>query len=387
MEEKYEQQFRKHAIHDSLEKLKTALGQAISSEKALPFLEDLNKIQKTTDFICEKIEAVDADLVPLATLNSINSHITNALSQMSSFLSNFQPQNIANAISQIDLAITFTPVLSSLAMSRENLENLTLARTSLNAFIQDITKTTENFEKKLSGMSNDCKKIDAAISEYKTKFDSELEKILTGYNKKIDEHFTEYDKKVKNIIDDSEAKHRTIIELYGIVAGDSVSGEYGRTSQSELTRANSLQQQGLLGLRFGIGWVFLCIVITVLNGATLGEIKPVILNLSAYHAIPAATITFIILSISVYLLFQSEKHREVSLWANQINLELKAFEPFIYSIEDKNIKIELRKALTNQLFGHIKNPQNAREKTETGLPIERLFEILKELLDAVKSKS
>ena len=126
--------------------------------------------------------------------------------------------------------------------------------------------------------------------------------------------------------------------------------------------------------------MLLCIFVTIRNCIAFE------VNLSTYHAIPAATVTFIILSIGAYLLFQSEKHREISLWANQINLELKAFEPFIYSIEDEGIKIELRQALTNQLFGQIKNPQNAKGRTETGLPIEKFFEILEKLPDYWKNK-
>ena len=445
MGDKFEEQFRAHAVHTSLASLEKILADSMLVEGASQFLGDLQRIQKTTILIRERLESADPELIPLSTLNSLNSPLVNILAQIENFLNNPDAQFINNAISYLDQAIALIPILSSFSVSQESLQYLSLSEAQLNSFTNALERQTNDFKKKLAELSNDYSAVlsnaessritsdattkqsndlitslqtnsqtiisdlqnqnqniissiqqqfleaqskrsttfDEFVSDYKIKSDSELDKLLDDHDQKIEKHFTKYNEKVHSIIEDSESKHARIIDLYQIVAGDSEGGEYAQTAQRELKTANILRILGISCLVCGIGWVFLCILASV--GVPIVE-TDIMLNLSAYHAIPAATITIILLSISTYLLFQSEKHRVISLWAKQINLELKAFEPFIYSIGNEDVKIELRKALTSQLFGHINNPQNAKLKTETGLPVEKLFELWNKLPDALKNK-
>lgn len=444
MGKKYEEQLQGHPVHTAIKTLEDVLNKALAAENAAPHLDDLKKIQKALIFIRERLIIVDPSLVAVGTLNTLNTSFANTATHIKNFLANSQPQQIANALSNIDSAISLVPSLLS-SSNDSNIVDIT--KEQIDSFLKHVSSQMNYFDKTLKGLENnygsinsiaenskilsdDTKaqsnqlitdlqkknqnvisdfqkqwqritseiqnqfsqkqtersdKFEKTISEYKEKLSLELKKIIDSHNQKLDENFTAYNDRINSILKDSAERHSRIVKLYQIVASDSVGGAYKKTADDELTTANKLRKSGLQCLSGGAIWILICILMTLLNGVSFFGLFTFNFNVTIYHAIPATTITFIILSIGAYLLFQSEKHRKTSLWANQVNLEINAFEPFIDSMEDDD-KRDMRKALTGQLFGHISNPQNTNEKIETGLPIERIIELFEKLPEGVKNK-
>lgn len=441
MGNKYEKQFREHAVHDAIKKLEETLNKALASEKCAPHLDDLKKMHKAIIVIREKLSTVDPDLIAVDILNNLNTKINSTTTHVNSFLLNSQVQQITTALSNIDNALSFVP---SLPISSNELNAVDITKERIDSFIGHVLNTLKSFDDTIKDLKNkattaksiaenskslsdDTKtqsnqliaglqknnqdvisdlqkqwqtvtsdiqkqfsqnqtdrsdKFEKAISEHRENLNAKFKELVDSHNKKLDENFKLYNDKIDSILEDSTKRHAKIIGLYQIVASDSVGGAYKKTADDELITANRLRKHGLICLAGGAVWVLVCIMASLFNGISIFGYP---INFTSFHAIPATTITFIVLSISAYLLYQSEKHRKTSLWANQVNLEVNAFEPFIDSMED-NDKTELRKILTGQLFGNINNQQNSDDKVETGLLIEKIFEIVDKQLEILKSK-
>lgn len=100
-----------------------------------------------------------------------------------------------------------------------------------------------------------------------------------------------------------------------------------------------------------------------------------------FKVISSIFITVLLVTIGGYFLSLSSKHSNIAIWAKQTELEVKAIDPFISSLSEE-VKIELKRSLTEKIFGQVKNPFNPDK--EEKLLIQKNIEELTSLIKGLK---
>ncbi len=181
-------------------------------------------------------------------------------------------------------------------------------------------------------------------SETHKKADEFLKERQHGFSKDSSEIMG----KLEQFKNDANEKHKSILELYGLVAGDTVAGGYLQSADEERKQTRFWRGATIAFIAFTSGWIAITYFSSIdpnLNGGQLWA-----------HIAKAASLTAVLLFGAAYSSRQSSFHRKNEKRTRWFALEIKAIDPFIASLTTEQQQ-QLKKDLSERLFG-----QNQQEE-------------------------
>lgn len=386
---RWQQKFDEHPIHETLKQLEGYTSKQFDDIKE-DETQERRRFLKIISTYQELLSDLDPELVPINQLDSLNTalrsqhiwnqvvsysfnqnsghllnandYLTNQLTQLSLFLAIAKKTKFIKPFKQVENIVDdFTQTISSQKMKLQT--ELAELTASLNARQRELAKlehlieirknkTDTQMSQWQSQFSGSQERRNIEYANWSKKLDeqaqTEVESILKKRNSELATHQKSFEAKIKEIIDDGNEKHQAILELYELTAGDSVGAGYIKNADDEMKHAD-------IWRRISVGFIVITVVwLMVVFFNSSGELNWV-------KVISAFSLTGVMLYGAAYASQQSTKHRNNEKRARWFALEIKAFDPFISSLQEEQ-RHELKKQLSERLFGqneynHMDNSQ------------------------------
>lgn len=417
---RWKEEFEDHAIIQTLAEVRECLDVQVE-EPSASLISEKRRLFKVLDFLDEAMSGLDPETVPIAVVNAINAHLRSPhfWNQVQAYKNNPDAPHLTNANVQIDSQL---PAIYQLFSARQNKKILKLNKSvekSFDDFAKTIEASSVQFREKItrleSELTNTASKQETldsemdqlatdhaeklhewdtenttnhtdrseAFSEAQTARNTEFEEWFAQFQKdastkseklvetegeNLSEFFTKFQSDTDKMRQDAETRHKQILELHGLVAGDGVVASYVGNAESEKAQANLWRWLAIIFIAFTAIWLFFTYLFDVNSASDAG----VILARMA-RIVP---LTAVFLYGAVYASKQSSLHRNNEKQTRRFALEIKAIDPFIAALEPEQQK-QLKMKLTEQLFGQ----NNVSQATGSANVDPNL---LKVILDAFK---
>ena len=389
---RWKDEFENHEIHRIVENVLALLDEKrdhLSADEQI----ELRRLKKVMAAFVEALSKLDGELISIDSLNQIQSNFDSVVNCMKRYVNRDSIQYLIEAnnylsgilpqISQLIIFAKKVPALRSVREFEENLDNLYTQfdgnRTDLDQDLSKISIAIETQNNRLSELSDEIaskkQETDGIISSWQENFlnaqssrnnefiqnNKEREEIYDAWNKRVyneikqdvanllnksenilENHQNKFDKEISNYLKSANDKHTKILELYELVAGDSVASSYLKNAEDEQKQANVWRRVAIgfivcTALWAGVSYWFGGTVI--LDGSILwGEL------LKSFHVVG------ILLFGAGYSAKQSNVHRQNEKRTRWFALEVKAFDPFIASLNEEDQKA-LKIKLSEKIFG------------------------------------
>lgn len=325
-------------------------------------------------------------------LVAINDHVSKQLTQLSIVQSLSDDPDAQDRISYIDSVIDST------------INGLSAKKDDLDAQLTSLSSLTEEQANKLNSLSEEIEakqsEINKLMSDWQNQFSSaqesrsqefskwrdafasekskEVQEILDKHDKALDQQMGRLKTELDRIIEDAESKHQSILDLYELTAGDSVGAAYIKSAEEEREQADrwrkvSVSFIGLtvIWLVFSFfynseSWIFFDTSVNQLtskvdtqsqeadqtrSGDVNFEQEPIQgIDFPWHTMLIAFSISGVLLWGAAYSAQQSTRHRNNEKRARWFALEVKAFDPFISSLEPQQQQ-DLKRQLAERIFG------------------------------------
>jgi hypothetical protein len=401
--QRWEEELAKHPINSVVKQFEEQSIRDVQIDDPALVIER-NRFSKIARLLGRVIADLDAELAPIDLLNQLHSQLNShgVIGSINEFAKSSNPEMFRQANNQIGSSLSYIYQLSSLKFSRSTKRaDINASAKSFEQFVQQTTKVYEEYRVKVTqaealvhNVVNDINAIKAradkleetfnsnlaewstqatnnqnlqstAFSDSQNARQSEYSKTLDGIRNEAkakldafykDQETTALDKQkalqanLDNIAEDAVQKHKRILDLYGLVAHDSVTGGYKTTADTEGRAANTWR-------RVTIG----CIVVTAIWLIIVWLVKPDLTpeHLFWSHLIKSAGLAALFISAAVYASKQSTLHRLNERRARTFFLQVQAFDPFISDLpEDK--KIALKEGMSGKIFGQDEFPMDSK---------------------------
>lgn len=328
-------------------------------------------------------------------LVSINDQVANTITQISLLASICgSDEDLVNTGLE-NLEVVADSAMKSLVDKKNELNEKIAKLSSLSEAqenkIKEVSKEIEDKEVELKNLSaewqNQFSTAQEArsqdFSKWRDSFTADKERaaneFLNELSDKIERRGENLDIKIGEIIEDSNAKHQAILELYELTAGDSVGAAYIKSADDEAEQANRWRLFSLGFIIFTVIWLLFSYfnsperasgIDGSLDVSVAAGVEELIQDSAKVSGIDAAAelggrgpdgfswqLLLLTASISGVLLWgaaysaqQSTKHRNNEKRARWFALEVKAFDPFISSLNSDQ-QNELKKQLAERIFG------------------------------------
>jgi hypothetical protein len=321
----------------------------------------------------------------------VNDQVSKLLTQLSLLQSLSDDSESQDKTSYIDSVVD--SAINGLAAKKEalekqldNVESLTKGQTAkLEALSEDIKKKDVELTNLSSEWQNQFSAAQESrsqeFSKWRDTFSSEkgkeIKDIIDKYSEDLNDQFSRFGGELSNIIADSKSKHQSILDLYELTAGDSVGAAYIKSADDEKKQANSWRVVSIVFIVITVVWLLFSFFynaegwnilgsspgVVVSQNAPLQESNEKLFNVSSakmdfsgnnhfpWHIMLIAfSISGVLLWGAAYSAQQSTKHRNNEKRARWFALEVKAFDPFISSLEAQQQQ-ELKRQLAERIFG------------------------------------
>lgn len=201
----------------------------------------------------------------------------------------------------------------------------------------------------------------------------ETKNLITKHDTEIQDTFDRFKAKVQKYHDISQDTHHKILELYELVANDSVKAGYMKNSQEERIQANLWRWISIGFIVIAVGWI----CFTYFNDFSSNIANTYIMA----KILKAASLGGILIYGAVYASRQSTMHRNNEKSARQFALEISALDPFISSLDEEKQK-EIKEKMTEKMFG---NAHSESEKSDH-IDLNVVTTITKSIADILKVK-
>lgn len=384
---RWQQKFDEHPIHETLR----LLNEYISTQ-----FEDINEDEtqerrrflKIISTYQELLSELDAELVPLNQLDSLNNglkaqHIWN---QITSYSSNQNVSYLVTANDNLTNQLTQLSLLLAIAKKTKFIKPFKKVEDIVDEFSQTIASQKNKLQEELKELSTSLNqrqqellKLEQLMEARKNESDSQMSKWQEQFSQAQDRRQTEYatwskkfeeqsqkeinelieqttselnnqqetfENSIKAILDDGNLKHKAILELYELTAGDSVGAGYIKNANDEKDEANMWRwiSIGFISLTVvWLGFVYFC---------NTGMFEFCKINSDDFWTkiITAFSLTGVMLYGAAYSSQQSTKHRNNEKKARWFALEIKSFDPFISSLKEEQ-QHKLKEELSKRIFG------------------------------------
>ncbi len=409
---RWQEQLKNHQIHETLNTLEK-LSDSELDDLEEDEIQERRRFKKIISVYKVVLGSLDPELVPIPQIDSLNTELQNNgfMSQVNYYSQNGSLNDLiaandylSNHLTSLSLLLSFTksvkpePIILDLEKSVDYISNvITNKKDNFQSQLDEFEKTVSNVQGKLETLENtiDTRKseTDAQLSQWqqqfseaqerrntefsslKDNFDTEsrsaIEKIIQQSQDKLDEEHDRVTEEIDHILEDSRKKHSSILDLYQLTAGDSVSGGYQKSAQNERNAANNWRKISVGFIILTAGWL------------AFAYCQPAILNSSGEAVIiwpkllSIVTLTGVLLFGAAFSAQQSNRHRANEKRMLWFSLQMKAIDPYIFSLDD-DVQKELKKSLSEKFFS---NPELASEQEGNILDEHALKVVVKAITD------
>lgn len=434
--------FENHPIHDTLKWLRECVSSEFNDLDENEAIEKRRFIKLLSKYE-EVLEGIDVELLPFNQLDSLNNALRNAnfANQINAFK---EKENVANLVEANNLftnQITQLCLLFSLAGPSESHKPLKdieeLIDSSTNSLVQKkdkLKKDIEALQSKSQEQDGKLLSLEQLIEKNKTEVEShitnwqsqfstaqetrsqdynnwrntfateakkEIDDLVENQSAKLESNNNTFSQKIQQLLSDGNEKHRAILDLYEITAGDSVGAGYIQNANDEGKQANFWRGVSVLFIILTVSWMlfaYFSISTQALPQAQASseatekkekvtQEKQALFSGTHSDGIPWYKL-FITFSLSGVLLWgsaysaqQSTKHRSNEKRNRWLALEVKAIDPFISSLDDLQQK-EIKRQLTERIFGQSSNTGDDNPKVID----EHILKVVTDAIGGIISK-
>lgn len=369
----------------------------------------------------------------VANLAEASNLLSNQITPLSLLLSIAEKaplqQPIANLEKLIDSSIS-TLVEKKDKLS-ESIDELTELATEKSQVLDGLSKQIENNKIEINSIVNEWQNQFSSAQEtrsqefskwrdnFSTEKNSEIEEAIQVYRTNLTESTELFQGDISEIISDGKEKHTAILELYELTAGDSVGAGYLNNANSEKKQADTWRFISVLFIITTVSWLLFSSFYNApknsysLNTEYIATAEPQIpveknrslqklkqgkkkassspKQLTAqtvkvpifpwYRIFVTFSLSGVLLWGSAYAAQQSTKHRNNEKKARWFALEVRAFDPFISSLEEKD-KNDLKRQFSERIFGQSSNTDEDNVKVID----EHVFKTVADTLGSILSK-
>src|SRR5690554_1788423 len=308
-------------------------------------------------------------------LVSINDQISKHLTQLSIFQSLSDDQESQDKVSYIDSVID--SAINGLSAKKDalhnHLDNVISLTNEQAKKLESLSEEIEQKQAELTKLSSDWQNQFSAaqdsrsqeFSKWRDAFASEKSKEVQGiidkYSDVLEEQASNLRSEMSRLIEDSKTKHQSILDLYELTAGDSVGAAYIKSAGEEKVQADRWRGGSVLFISVTVAWLIFSFFynsegwrpvdstseiavshVEIDSQESNEEASEIIgpgISSSQDSRFPwhtmliAFSISGVLLWGAAYSAQQSTRHRNNEKRARWFALEVKAFDPFISSLE------------------------------------------------------
>ncbi len=429
---RWKELFKNHAIHATLDELRV-LANTKFDDITADHQSEKRRFLKVVTAYENILKNLDPELTPFNSLDSLNNALRKNIStQMVPYRDSGNADNLINSNNNISDQLTQLSLLISIAKKAvsekplkglgdsvdEFAKSIEAKKKTLEDEINDVSPIVEGQKTQLEELSNNIntkkQEIDSLITGWQEQHSNAQNKrdtdfvadqkvrtdtyaewrkgieeetktsingLVTKSTEKLENHQTEFDDSVSEYLATAEKKHQAILELYELVAGDSVGSGYLKSANDEKRQAGFWRGAAILFILATAGWTayaYIADTSTVINES--GVIEQ--LKFSWAKVLKAVSVTGVLLFGAVYSAKQSNVHRQGEKRARWFALEVKAIDPFISSLEKDDQKA-LKKQLSERLFGQ---QEHIQDKDPQVIDEHAFSLLVKGIIDILKAK-
>lgn len=398
--------FSNHAIHTTIQELTDYLNvepENIETEQVA----ELRRINKLISLVRDALESADAEVVSVNLLNNLNTQLRHQsfYTQISNFHSNGNAAHVVTANNHFDghvlpqlqqlLAITndkrearhekeltkiFENFVSQAQAERDALEGNHKKQTQE---IETLTAKTSELDKNISDLATlqtvQMDTWEASFQEaesiretsFSDWFDPEKEKV----QKTVTDYYSKLKENLDNKLEEAALKHKEILELHGIFAGNSMAAGYLLDGANEGKAANWWRWMSIIFIVATIAWLGFTFYLS--HSGNSG-------SLDMWEKLArTASLTGVLIFGAAYAARQSKSHRDQERKARWFGLEIKGLDPYIASLDEKQQQ-DLKEKLAERIFGQQQSPM--ADNSNAHVDNDMLKTILDALMKAVKKQ-
>lgn len=421
---RWDEKFKSHPVHATLKEIDNLLSvrtDDITSEGQ----SEKRRMSKLLSIFEGVLNTLDPELTPYQILDSICSDAGNIQNELTNYNSNKDEAYLRNANDYLDRILTNFSQLFSIAkrskvtkpakklekLLDESIEIICDKKQSLENEILEVSKLSQVQNEKLKALSSSIdekqKETDDLISAWRTQCSNEqnernskfaedqqemtdaftnwknnfeessqtqFDQLIKDNDEKLIAEQEKFSSKVSNLIEEAEDKRKEILELHGLVAGESVASGYLENAKDEKKQADSWRRNTIIFIALTVLWLVSSYAI---------NIKGIMSDLGFYWELVITTIplTGVLLFGAAYSAKQSSLHRQNEIRTRWFSLEMMAIGPFIESlpVEERN---NLKKEMSERLFGQ----QYSNTEKETLAMDGHTLKTMRDIIDMVKPK-
>lgn len=381
---RWAEEFSTHAIHDAIEEAMKHLS-VVPADADDGHAEEVARIAKVLNLIRDTLQRMDPDLIPGSLLTNINNQIRhqNFTNQLLSYSQNGGLGHLQTANNHIDGAV-FPSLQQLSAMTGDPIEirneqqlqqilkdfaaNAKSQQDDLSEAYSSQSEEIGSLRQKTDQIKSELDSLDAAqnklIETWTAEFDAQQEAHSNSYEEneaarkaafeewfkpttdaakaKIVEFNTEFEAELNEMRIDASNKHKKILDLHNLVAGDSVAVGYLNDGKSEKGQADLWRWISVFFIISTVAWLGFAFALSYEGKDPEGGVW---VNLAR-----TASLTGVLLFGAAYASRQSKTHRDQERRARWFGLEMKALDPYIDSLEPDQQKV-LKAKLADRFFG------------------------------------
>ena len=421
---RWSEQLEQHAIWKTFDKIRSHLSEEFDNTDENTFVEK-RRLSELIEQYVDVVRNIPAERAPISRIDNLNNHLTSHVaSQTEAYSTSGNAAHLKTANNELTTELTELGILRSLvgdaaesgqiatlnkladefagSVSRnladvnEEFSKLRIEIDDLNSSQQQIydqlaatkkqvdqivIQAQSEFAQSQQAQTNESKALaeklaqdfEVKFGELHSKHGKALEKTVADAKSQTDSLKNASSQKLDEVVSDAREKHQAILELFELVAVDSVAAGYLKNAENEGSQANLWRWISVGFISAAVVWLFCVFIYTQITNSS---------GLAWTWYLPVFSLTIVLLGGAAYMAQQSTKHRMNEKRDRWFYLQMKAIDPFIRSLDDATQK-ELKKELTAKLFGNDRSESEPNVINEHA--ITSLTKMVTDILKASKT--
>lgn len=401
---RWQKEFENHAIWQSISDINDILELKVDKPSE-EYEQEKRRLSKFLIRLEDSLKAIDSELFPKGLFDQVSNAILshqNFLGQLQQFKQNKNHSHLVNANNylgtQMHLLVplfshqgspvqkltksverqfdqfvsTINDQNSSYNLTLDQLQNqsdkigaeaeqykslIETRQTEISNFVEQFKTEFTDAQNERSNEFSDAQitrnnKYDEWRKDFENEADQKIESLLVKRDEQIKNTFERFKGDIQKYHDISQDTHYNILELYELVANDSVKAGYMKNSQIERSAANFWRWVSIVFILSAVGWIGytyfhdFSVLPDIKNSSTISVSSGLLLA----KVIKAASLGAILIYGAIFASRQSSMHRENEKNTRQFALEISALDPFISSMPEEK-QIEIKEKMTDKMFG------------------------------------
>lgn len=405
----WDERLDSHPAMNRIDAIRTTVSQQLNDdelgEAARPWLQ---RFKRVLDVVHGRLQAVDAELVSAAVLQSLDTSLQEVQTRLQNFLSSGDAQQLAQADPRVDSILqSSTPLMAAILWDEREVEDLrehvTNYRRSAGQLLASLSKEAEDLGKELGQirasvaetsqahgakfeeLSNSVKEerqtMEAALTDFRESFSTAQDERRTTLSDLLEEQTARFSEALKAL--DEEAENQRL------EASDEASRLVNEMEGYRDQAAQLVDAVGNIGTAAGFGryaseqkraadWLRGLAVVVVLGavGFAVWALSVAASDLTWQRTIAKFTVVALLGGLAAYLGRQSGVHRDREATAKRVQLELAALDPYL-ALMDAGKRDEVKIEIAKKLFGQPLEAENVL-KSEEPMPASQVLALLVE---------